>query len=695
MKEFFTRAKPIWVKGLQKEKNLQVIFKTKVNLEEVKPTILIITGATQYRIIINGEFAGYGPARGPHGYVRVDELPITKLLHPGDNEITIEVAGYYCASFYTLRLPSFLQAEIIAEGEILAYTGNCFSAELQNMRIQKVMRYSWQRAFSEVWDMSKSNIEQPVEEVEVSLNYLKRNLKNPTYEINSEYQLMEMGDFIYQAPEQYHKDRYITMISETFDGFLEEELEAAPAYIWQSLVLNHQTGENPGEKSILKAGQYILMDLKKNYTGFLLMKLVANQNSHVMLSFDEKLVDGTIAHKNMDMINLLDYKLPQREEPWELESFEAYGLRYAMLYVLEGEVELQSFALRTYEYPMDILPYEGEDPKLKEIYDAAARTLCQNTLDTYMDCPTRERAGWLCDSYYTAQAEFGMTGKVEVEPIFMENYLLYPQGTIVPKGMLPMCYPGEHLNGEYIPQWAMWYILELEQYLLRDANAQGEDYRNLCYGLLDYFKDYENEDGLLEKLPSWNFIEWSAANDWAQDVNYPTNMLYARIEEIIATLYQDEELLKRAKRLKEIIIQEAFNGTLFIDHAVRDEQGNLIKQKDISEVCQYYAIRFLKIDLEEEKYEGLKKAVLEEFGPDRSKTGKWAEVEPANALMGIYLRMEILLLLEKTEKLRNEIKDYFGGMALKTSTLWEHKFMASSLNHGFAAFVGAVIRKIE
>ncbi len=695
MNQLFKVAKPIWVKGLQLEKNLQVVFKARFTIEELRSTKLIITGATLYRVMINGSFAGYGPARAPHGFVRVDEIPITNMLHIGENEISIEVAGYYCASFYTLRQPSFVQAEIVADHIILAHTGNSFIAELQNMRLQKVMRYSWQRTLSEVWDMSRPNMPYMVEAVDAPKEYLKRNLKNPTYQLYSDYQLVETGKFRYQVPKQYHKDRYITGISDTFDGFMEEELEAAPLYTWQSLIVDHKNREYQRGKVILKAGDYILLDFKKNYTGFFLMKLQAILNSHFMVVFDEKLVDGIISYQNMDMINLLDYKLPKRDDFWELESFEAYGFRYAMLFVLEGEIELQSFSIRAYEYPMEILPYEGSDPQLKEIYDAAARTLCQNTLDTYMDCPTRERAGWLCDSYYTSQAEYGMTGRVEVEPVFMENYLLYPQGSIVPKGMLPMCYPGDHLNGEYIPQWAMWYILELEQYLLRDTNANKEDYRELCYELLDYFKEYENQEGFLEKLPSWNFVEWSAANDWVQDVNYPTNMLYVRIQEIIASLYLDEVLLERSKQLKELIINHSFNGTLFIDHAVRDEQGILVRKEEISEACQYYAARFLRINLCEEKYCCLKKAILEDFGPNRSKTGKWKEVEPANALMGIYLRMELLLELKETEKLKSEIKDYFGAMALKTGTLWEHKFMASSLNHGFAAFVGAVIRKIE
>jgi hypothetical protein len=61
------------------------------------------------------------------------------------------------------------------------------------------------------------------------------------------------------------------------------------------------------------------------------MKLKARQNIHIMVSFDEKLMEGTISHQNMDMINLLDYKIPKSDDSWKLESFEAYGLRYAML----------------------------------------------------------------------------------------------------------------------------------------------------------------------------------------------------------------------------------------------------------------------------------------------------------------------------------------------------------------------------
>ena len=57
-------------------------------------------------------FLGCGPARGPHGFYRVDEWDITDRLAAGENVVAIEVAGYNANSYYLLDQPSFLQAEV-------------------------------------------------------------------------------------------------------------------------------------------------------------------------------------------------------------------------------------------------------------------------------------------------------------------------------------------------------------------------------------------------------------------------------------------------------------------------------------------------------------------------------------------------------------------------------------------------------
>ena len=98
----------------------------------------------------------------------------------------------------------------------------------------------------------------------------------------------------------------------------------------------------------------------------------------------------------------------------------------------------------------------------------------------------------------------------------------------LPEGMLPMCYPADHNDGVFIPNWALWFVVQLEEYTQRGGDMQlAAALEDKVLGLFDYFKPFLNEDGLLEKLESWVFVEWSAANRFVQDVNYPSNMLYA------------------------------------------------------------------------------------------------------------------------------------------------------------------------
>lgn len=90
------------------------------------------------------------------------------------------------------------------------------------------------------------------------------------------------------------------------------------------------------------------------------------------------------------------------------------------------------------------LPIVEKDPELKLIFEAALETYRQNAVDIFMDCPSRERAGWLCDSFFTARVEKLLTGKSLIEKSFLENFLHEDKYEHLPEGMLPMCYPADH-----------------------------------------------------------------------------------------------------------------------------------------------------------------------------------------------------------------------------------------------------------
>ena len=230
----------------------------------------------------------------------------------------------------------------------------------------------------------------------------------------------------------------------------------------------------------------------------------------------------------------------------------------------------------------------------------------------------------------------------------------------------------------------MWYVLEVKEYLtLRNTTADPELFRPTVEGIVGYLAKYENSDGLLEDLPSWNFVEWSDANKWTKNVNYPTNFLYAAVLLAACELYGDTTLAEKARRIQQRTAELSFDGELFTDNAVRDENGVLQNTGNTSEAGQYYALLFGNVDLDAPLYSKLKKHVLSGC-KGVAESGR--RFVPVNAFIGLYLRLKTLLQLEQYQLLLDEVSYFFGGMAQKTGTLWEYREMKGSFDHGFASY---------
>jgi hypothetical protein len=67
----------------------------------------------------------------------------------GAHTLVIEVVGSNCNSYAVLNQPSFLKAELLVAGNVVAATGGesggDFDVLLRHDRVQQVQRYSFQR----------------------------------------------------------------------------------------------------------------------------------------------------------------------------------------------------------------------------------------------------------------------------------------------------------------------------------------------------------------------------------------------------------------------------------------------------------------------------------------------------------------------------------------------------------------------
>lgn len=703
----YEKAVPVWIKNRRETVNYQAGFRCDFYAEDGEKYTLKITGASLYRIFINGEFVGYGPARAGDGFMRCDEIVIDSKS--GLNKLAVEVAGYNCSSFYILKKKSFLCAELCKDGEVIAYTGRDFKGlGLDKLRNMYCHRYSYQRAYGEVWNFDNNSDlyswttadNLTYEELiccNVDDEFIPRAMPMPKFCIDNSASAFEVGTIMDRDADGLRMPRYISNLSNDFEGFNPSSFSDNPYEELYGVFMPEGAPREKSEQYTITNGRYVMFKLQTDNTGFIMNEIIADEDSSVYLFFTEDYYKRSLVFDAIEaQINIVKYNLKKSDTPYKLETFEAYTCKYIGIAVKNGKVRVKSPMMREYSYPIyKNTEFASDDEELNSIFKAAANTFRQNTVDVFMDCPGRERGGWLCDSYFTAQSERIFAGNSDVENAFLSNFTMAKEFSNLPLGMLPHNYPSSLRSYEdgYIPQWAMWYFAELYEYCKRRGGTLTEEHKKLFYGLHDWLKKYENSDGLLEKMPGWNFVEWSAANDWVQDVNYPTNMLYAKVLRDMGELFGDESLSYKADKVKETVIDQSFNGTFFTDNAVRNEKGELINTGNISETCQYYAFFCGVADAKDKRFNTLADTLIIEFGGKKQPD---YEIEPAAPFIGKYLRLIMLLNMKQFTSVLNDISGYFACMAKSTGTLWENDKKESlehggSLNHGFASFAGVAL----
>ena len=632
----FAIAKPVWAKGRETERNLTLAFREVIETENIKEAYIRLTASCDYRLRVNGDFVSHGPCVAAHDFYRIDCIDLKPYMESGKNVIAIEVAGYNDDNYYLLNQPSFLQAEVEINGKVLAATGSEFQAYDMKQRKQDVPEFSFQRPHTEYYILS-ANFEEW--------------LTNPEWQGTEGVQLVEQ-------PTKALLPRHVE-----YPDYKLHEAKAQPNNIHA---------------------------FECNSSGFLGIKVNVEEPTLLQVHFDEVLdKDGNVDSKRLICNAYIIYELQPGN--YTIESFEPYTMKYVQTIVEKGKCNIEGVYMRDYcNSDVNRARFLSSNKDLNRLFEAARETFRQNALDVFMDCPSRERAGWLCDSYFSSRVAFDLSGDTQIEHNFIQNFLLPDKFKHIDEGMLPMCYPSDHPNKNHIPNWAMWFVLQLEEYLHRSGDREMiDDAKIKVYALIDYFKQFINEDGLLEKLTRWVFVEWSHANNLVQDVNYPSNMLYAQMLDVAGRLYDDPTLNKQAEQIRETIRKQSFDGEYFIDNAIRNKDGKLELSGEHTEVCQYYA--FYTGTATTNSHVDLWKRLRDEFGPIRKQTNAYPDVRFANAFVGNYLRNELLSNEGLSEQILKETVDFYLPMVELTGTLWENMTIVASCNHGFASHIAHVL----
>ena len=696
-------AKRIFLEGLRIEKNCQAGFRKDVVLDTVPDkAVLRVTACTFYRAYLNGQFLFHGPARAAHGFARVDTVDLSGRLQVGRNCLAIEVAGYCEPTLHVTGEPSFLLAELQADGEVLIATDRSWSGIRLHHKRAHAPPFSHARSIMEIYDLDAGFFDWrtglpggpgestwfPVEEVDDDRQLLERAVALADVALVGGARLLALSHTVGGARgrsgQQLPEDPAAECVQEReipfhgtarpsgggHGGFVELHVETSAG----STALTYDFGE--------LASAFVGVEVSLPAGG--VVDLVHG---------DRIGDDGTIDPHGCASRCVVRLYCPHGRT--RLESFEPYCVRYLRVIVRARAFTLHDVFLRRYQYPdLEGGTFLCSDGELNRIYDAARLTLRANTLDVFLDTPGRERGGWLCDSFWTARAARQMLGDTRVERAMLENFLA-PTVAEHFDGYSPAVYPAG--KGSHHPNWTMFLVLHLHEYYRRTGDRSFIDrYAPRVAEVAAQLALHEDAEGVLNNLPGRIFVDGSTAplpEYFSRPISMPTNVLYARMLECIDELYGRPVLRAKALHIR-TRLRQAYAGiraerpAQFLSDSLQPaEGGTLSRGRLTSEAAQYYAA-WLGLASPGE-HPALFKALFEQHGPCPERLVDDPKVLRSDHFAAMPVRFEVLAAHGEHQRLLREVRYLYSRMIDEgPGTLWEGMADTGSVCQGFAAHAG-------
>ena len=291
--------------------------------------------------------------------------------------------------------------------------------------------------------------------------------------------------------------------------------------------------------------------------------------------------------------------LSSREDE-RLEFFDYKGFRYVEVLNWPEELTAENVWVnqRHYPFPADACAFSSSDNLLNDIWQLCANGVRVGTLDTYMDCPTREKGGFVGDAFITGMSHLILTGDARILRKFLAD--VANTAHICP-GFLAVA--PTNISSELAEYSMLWPIL-LDYYYQWTGDLDFvRDMQPVLDGLLEYYSSYENEDGLLEDIIGRVSHRYGVLVDWplnftddyddplikdrphpqpAGVVNTMINAFYyglfhssARLMNIAGRDDRADALRQKAERLRESCMRLLFNQKtgFFVDRLGSDHSA--------------------------------------------------------------------------------------------------------------------------
>jgi alpha-L-rhamnosidase len=277
--------------------------------------------------------------------------------------------------------------------------------------------------------------------------------------------------------------------------------------------------EFPAKPVTVPAHQTAHITLDRGAVGAAYPRLIASggAGAKIRIVYSEALYDQD-NHKG-DRASVDDRQAIGLEDTFLLDgstarSFEPFWWRVwrfaeVVVETADAPATLQSFTATETGYPYALKAhFESSDPELDQIWKIGWSTLQVDSHETFMDTAYWEQLQYVGDARVEAIVAYATTA----DPRLPLQAIDAIRDSRTDAGITQSRYPGR--QPQAIPTFSLLWIGMLHDYWMHVPDRRTiADSMPLVRSVLDWFGRYELPNGLLRKVPDWNFVDWIKPED--------------------------------------------------------------------------------------------------------------------------------------------------------------------------------------
>ncbi|MBD3319721.1 MAG: Bacterial alpha-L-rhamnosidase [Chitinivibrionales bacterium] len=456
-----------------------------------------VSADNRYRLYVNGEPVGFGPARSDIAHWNYETYDIADKLKTGENTLAAEVWNF--SEFMPLAQHSLRTGFIVQAGP-----GALQSVNTNQTNWKAVRNTAYTAIPVETNDdnlLGFYYVAGPCDDVDGSAYPWGWN--RPGY-----------NDSDWQTPSQIsHSQAPWTLIPRMIP-MMEERFIPITS-------VARSSGINPGNRLdfsrslAIPANTDVTVLLDQEYLTMAHPELVVSggDGSTIKLSYAETLFDANLDKGNRDAVQgktLYGYYDIFRPDGGNRRLFRPLWVRtyrYLQLDITTGPepLEIDSLYGIFTAYPFEEkAAFYSDNQKLNQAWDIGWRTMRLCAGETYYDCPYYEQLQYVRDTRFQCLISLYVSG----DDRLMQNAMKQFGYSINTDGLTLSRYPSN--EGQVIPGFSLsWIDMMHDYYMLRNDKSFLTGFVAGAQSILEWYESRLDNSGLLTDLENWDFVDWS------------------------------------------------------------------------------------------------------------------------------------------------------------------------------------------